>query len=192
MSTSLADAIALNRDSGISAPDIRLPLVPPIDELHCSAWERQLRKLATPWESRRATPDLWHQIPAAAGLYMFVWRIPVGFDMAGKEPHYFRYLLYCGQAGADPSRNTLRGRYKAEYSKYLKGDPAGLFEKTAPKGRTEWLSRWLLLHPLEYWWTEVNDQTKLNDLERELIRILAPPLNTQHNKLRAAIRRVAF
>ncbi len=192
MTTLLADAIALNRDSGISAPEFRLPLIPSVDEPHCSAWERQLKKLATPWEVRRATPELWNQIPAAAGLYMFVWRIPVSFAVTGKDPHFFRYLLYCGQAGAGASRNTLRDRYKTEYSKYLKGDPADLFETTAPTGRKEWLSRWLLLHPLEFWWSEVEDKTKVADLERELIRILAPPLNTQHKILRAATRRSAF
>lgn len=192
MTTSRADAIALNRDSDIHAPDFRLPLIPPIDEPHCSAWERQLKKLATEWEVRAATPELWNQIPAAAGIYMFVWKIPVGFAVSGKGVHYFRYLLYCGQAGAGDSRNTLRDRYKTEYSKYLQGDPADLFEKTAPTGRKEWLSRWLLLHPLEYWWAEVADKSKVGDLEKELIRILAPPLNTQHKILRAATRRSAF
>lgn len=192
MTTPLGDAIALNRDSGVSAPDFRLPLLPSIDEPHCSAWERQLKKLATPWEVRRATPELWNQIPAAPGLYMFVWRIPVEFAVSSKPSHYFRFLLYCGQAGAGTSRNTLRDRYKTEYSKYLRGDPAKLFETAAPAGRKEWISRWLLLHPLEYWWSEVQDKAKVAQLERELIRILAPPLNMQHKILRTATRRSAF
>jgi hypothetical protein len=123
---------------------------------------------------------------------MFVWRIPVGFDVDGKEEQFFRYLLYCGQAGAGGTRGTLRGRYKAEYSKHLTGDPSRLFEDGATRGRAELLGRWLLLHPLEYWWTEISDSTKVADLEKELIRILAPPLNSQHKLLRPAGRKPAF
>lgn len=192
MTTSLVDAIALNRDSKASAPEFRLPLVPSIDETHCTAWSRQLGKVAGSWEVRKATPDLWHQIPAAPGIYMFVWRIPVGFKVEGKGEQFFRHLLYCGQAGAKESKGTLRDRYKNEYSKHLKGDPATLFDEAPLRGRAQWLGRWLLLHPLEYWWTEVADASKVADLEKELIRILAPPLNTQHKILRAATRKPAF
>lgn len=193
MSTNLSDVIALHRGSSVCAPDIRLPLIPPIDESHCRAWGRHLGKEATPWEVRKATPDLWNQIPAAAGLYMFVWRIPVGFTVDGKEgEQFFRYLLYCGQAGAGGSRGTLRARYKTEYSKHLAGNPSRLFDEGRAPGRAELLGRWLLLHPLEYWWTEVSDSTKVAGLEKELIRILAPPLNSQHKLLRPGSRKPAF
>lgn len=192
MSTRLTDVIALHRDSNRHAPEFRLPLIPPIDQAHCSAWGRELTKFASDWERRKATPDLWNQIPAKAGLYMFVWRIPVEFSMDDHQPHHFRFLLYCGQAGAGDSRNTLRDRYKNEYSNYLKGDPEELFNASTPSGRKEWLSRWLLLHPLEYWWAVVEDKSKVAGLERELIRILAPPLNTQHKLLRAGARKSAF
>lgn len=192
MSTPLKDAIALHRDSRTHAPTFNLPLIPPIDEDHCSAWGRQLAKVASKWERRKATPDLWHQIPARPGLYFFVWRIPVEFSMDDHPNHCFRFLLYCGQAGAGDSKNTLRDRYKNEYSVYLKGDPENLFSASSPMRRKELLGRWLLLHPLEYWWAEVDDKSKLADLEKELIRILAPPLNTQHNQLTVAARRPAF
>lgn len=192
MTTSLADAIALNKDSGISAPEFRVPLIPAIDRPHCETWEGLLKKFATEWEIRLATPELWNQIPATSGLYMFAWRIPVGFGVSDKGKYHFRQLLYCGQAGAGSSRSTLRDRYKNEYSKYLKGDPATLFERNSPTGRKELLSRWLLLHPMEYWWAEVEDTDRLGVLEKELIRILAPPLNTQHKVLRPGSRRAAF
>lgn len=193
MTTPLTDAIALNRDSKVAVPDFRFPLLPSIDEAHCSAWGRQLTSLGTAWEVRKATPELWNQIPSSAGLYMFVWKIPVGFTVDSLDkPHYFRHLLYCGQAGGGTSRNTLKQRYKAEYAHYLKGDPSALFDADTPTDRKAWLGRWLLLQPLEYWWTEVEDKVHLSGMEKELIRILAPPLNTQHKILRVATRRPAF
>ena len=192
MTRQLSDVISLNRDSKLHVPEFRIPLVPSLDAAHCSVWERHLGEMATRWEQRIATPDLWNQIPDTSGLYMFVWKVPVGFAVEGQGMQYFRYLLYCGQAGAEESNGTLRKRYKSEYSKYLMGDPSQLFESSTPSGRKEELSRWLLLAPLEYWWAEVSDKSQVGPLEKELIRILAPPLNIQHKVLRPAARRPAF
>ena len=192
MTSLLSDVISLNRDSKKHVPEFRFPLVPTLDAAHCSVWERHLGEVASHWEQRKATPELWNQIPETSGLYMFVWKVPVGFDVEGKGMQYFRCLLYCGQAGANESSGTLRKRYKTEYSKYLKGDPSQLFATSTPSGRKEELSRWLLLEPLEYWWAEVSDKSQLAALEKELIRILAPPLNVQHKVLRPAVRRPAF
>lgn len=191
----MSAAVALNRESDITPISFQPPLIPLLDVAHCSAWEEELKKHATNWEVRKATPDLWHQIPAVAGLYMFVWRPPLHFQLEGQtKPHSFSWVLYLGLAGGNKSSNTLKARYKGEYAKYLKGDPAELFVKSTAAGRVELMKRWLLLQPLEYWWAEVPDTERLVDLEKQFIKLMAPPLNTQHRKLRPreGTRRAAF
>ena len=183
----LSAAVALNRETDFTPISFEPPLIPLLDLTHCSAWGEELKKHATKWEVRKATVDLWHQIPDASGLYMFVWRPPLHFQMEGHaKPHAFSWVLYLGLAGAGDSKNTLKVRYKNEYAKYLHGDPARLFAKSSSGGRSELFKRWLLLQPLEYWWAEVRDTDRLFDLEKHLIKLLAPPLNIHHNrKLRA-------
>lgn len=190
----MSAAVALNRDTDVTPLRFEPPLIPLLDQAHCVAWEAELNKHATAWEVRKATSDLWQQIPAVPGLYMFVWRPPLHFTMEGSQPHSFSWLIYCGLAGAKDSANTLKARYRGEYAKYLRGDPSAIFAKAPVAGRVGSLRRWLLLQPLEYWWAEVNDTDRLVELEKQIIRLLAPPLNTQHRKLRPkeGTRRPAF
>lgn len=184
-SDAFSTAVALHRDVDITPITFQPPLLPLLDPSHCTAWEQELKKHATKWEMRRATVDLWYQLPDKAGLYMFVWRPAFHFEMEGQAgPHAFSWVLYLGLAGAGTSKNTLRARYKGEYSKYVAGDPAKLFANLTGRGRKDLMERWLLLQPLEYWWAEVRDTTRLAELEKQLIKLLGPPLNTQHRKLR--------
>lgn len=192
----MSAAVALNRESDFTPITFQPPLIPLLDLARCRAWEEELKKRATKWEVRQATVDLWRQIPDVPGLYMFVWKPPLHFQMEGfAKPHAFSWVLYLGLAGAGSSKNTLKYRYKKEYSNYLNGNPTNIFAKATSGGRTELFKRWLLLRPLEYWWAEVSDTDQLIELEKQMIKLLAPPLNTQHNRklrTREDTRRAAF
>src|SRR5690242_9808179 len=106
--------------------------------MHCKMLGDMLRKMGSEWEIRIANPDLHHQLPMCPGLYMFVWN--PGFGLAAAvEPKVrsFPWILYIGQAGAGLSNNTLRDRYRNEYSKLINGDPKDLFRREAPANRNE-------------------------------------------------------
>jgi hypothetical protein len=148
-----------------------------------------LSDVGSEWEIRVAQPDLYNQLPMESGLYMFVWKPELKFTAAAKpKVRSFPWILYIGQAGADSSSNTLRSRYK-EYAKLMNGDPEDLFSRNAPANRDERMSRYLRLRPLEYWWKEISDQSKILKLERALVTLLHPPLNSQHNRGRIAVRK---
>lgn len=186
----LRQAITLNREDTAATLNFTPCLVKLLDDIHCQMLSKMLREVGSDWEIRIAQPDLYHQLPMRPGLYMFVWS-PVFKLAAAVEPKVrsFPWILYVGQAGAGSSKNTLRDRYKNEYAKLVNGDPTDLFLRRAPANRDERMSRYLRLRPLEYWWKEISDQGAISKLERALVSLLHPPLNSQHNRSRIPVRR---
>jgi hypothetical protein len=149
-----------------------------------------LQDVGSAWEIRTAQPDLYHHLPMGPGLYMFVWHPALRFAGAHTtNARSFPWVLYIGQAGGGSSNNTLRDRYKNEYSKLLNGDPGELFARDAPANRNERMQRYLRLRPLEYWWTEISKKSMIVPLEKKLVNLLQPPLNSQHNRGRLPVRK---
>lgn len=179
-------ALEMHCDDEWATIAFRPPLLRLLDVDHCDVVSKALMA-AGEWEIRTAVPDL--QLPTSPGLYVFVWH-PTMALMAAQAPRErtFPFILYLGRTGAGTSQNTLASRYKHVYSKYLSGDPAELFSREQPADRAARLSRYLRLRPLEFWYLEIADQNKIAQLEKRLIKILAPPLNSQHNPSRIAVR----
>jgi hypothetical protein len=182
----LRQCLELHRGS----PSPTLRFEPPFDRLMdsqlCAALVSALASYGTPWTQKLATPELWQQIPAAHGLYMFVWRPPLRVSTAEALPDThvtFPWVLYIGRAGNESGGGTLRDRYKREYMHYVAGDPEALWDAEMPQGREALLRRYLRLQPLEYWWSEVVERSRIVPLEKRLIELLNPPLNVQHRRL---------
>ena len=191
----LAKLLQLHRGDPSPTLEFRPPIARLIDADHCMMLTEELREHGTPWTIKKATPTLWQQLPEAPGLYMFVWRPTFKVDLAAPncdQGQTFAWVLYVGRTGADQSGNRLRSRYKGGYAKYLDGDPAGLWETDQPISREARLCRYLLLQPLEYWWTEIENAERIAILERRLVTMLSPPLNKQGAALRIAGRQNAF
>lgn len=186
----LRQAITLYRDDTSATLNFTPCLIKLLDGEHCRTLSEMLFKVGSDWEIRIAQPDLYHQLPTRPGLYMFVWN-PVFKLTAAIEPKIrsFPWILYIGQTGAGPSNNTLRKRYKNEYAKHINGNPGDLFAHDAPANRSERISRYLGLRPLEYWWKEMGDKDPISMLEKALVTLFQPPLNSQHNHGRIPVRR---
>jgi hypothetical protein len=100
-----------------------------------------------------------------------------------------RYVLYVGKAGSRPGlTSTLRSRYKTEYRYYVGQNPDLLWRRVAdPKRREDILRKYLNLHPLEFWYLEIAERETIDRMEKSLIKLLNPPLNSQgKTKLRPA------
>lgn len=160
---------------------------------HCRALENDLEAFLAPWEVLSATDALGEQLPSVAGLYMFVWRPSFTFRLANGEPTRQFQVLYVGKAGGAGSSGTIRTRY-AGYRKYISGDPEQIWaEGTIPTRREGLLARYLPLRPLEYWYCEAKEPSRLSMLEDRLIKLLNPPLNSRQGpSLRARRPQPAF
>lgn len=178
-------------------PSIGLPLTFPI------SWQidpdlgvmlgKDLKSTGSAWEIRRATPGLWHSIPAKCGLYMFVYRSHLKLQLDDDGQHQATWVLYVGRAGSPMSASTLKDRYRSEYCKYVGGDPEQLWGDEPAQGRAESLRRYLSLWPTEYWFLVVEDRDAIPDLENRLIKLFAPPLNRNgHLRLRKGPPQPAF
>ncbi len=167
-----------------------LPLSDLVDGTFCAAVSEELHKDGRRWEVRKATPELWEQLPLKGGLYMFVLVPALTLKRAHPErDEQLRYALYVGKAGSRPGlTSSLRSRYKEEYRYYLGQDPDLLWSRVAgPKRREDVLRKYLNLHPLEYWYLEIADREAIDRMEKSLIKLLNPPLNFQgKTKLRPA------
>ncbi len=163
------------------------------DDEYCRTLHEDLQRLGGHWERRKATTDLGEMLPASPGLYMFIWvRHRLLGNVSNNSDFFFNWCLYVGQAGAD-SNNTLRSRYKQEYRKYLEAkDPEIFWSTDKSTSRKNRLQKVLSLEPIEYWYVQIDDQTKINNLESRLIKLLNPPGNHQGLALRPQASRPAF
>lgn len=178
VASQLEKVMALNSGSPSPSVATQLPVDPLMNAAHCQAIAEKLAEVGGIWEKRKATQTLWREIPASKGLYMFVWRPDFAFQMAAPQGSSYSpaTVIYIGQAGFNSS-NTLRQRYKGEYSKYLSEDPAILWEEVDRETRADRLRRFLQLRPLEYWYTEIDDPASIKQLESALLRMFRPVVN---------------
>lgn len=174
------------RDQASPALTVDWGLLRMLDQPACAMLQEDLKLFAQPWEIRRATKTLSQTLPESAGLYMFVWRPVFSFDLADcDESGSLFQILYVGRAGGVRSNNgngdvkngTLRRRYQ-KYQRFIGENPSDIWEETPTSTRDERLMRYLALHPLEYWYTVVEEDREIPLLEDRLIKLLNPPLNS--------------
>lgn len=161
-----------------------------IDIVHCEAISKLLREGGARWERAMATPTLGDSLPAERGLYMFVWCPQLTLEIENPRSKFCpSWVLYVGKAGVEGgTHDTIQHRYVSEYSKYVGSDPSSLWDTPAADDRHARLGRYLSLRPLEHWFLPLKNPKDISHLERNLIRILNPPVNRQHGaKLRATI-----
>ena len=130
------------------------------------------------WEIREATDSLGDHLPEKAGLYMFVWRIPFRFPTKKLNDHFFRIIVYIGQAGSGDTGNSLQQRYKKEYAAIVCQDPQALW-KDDVSNRASRLKRYLNLRDLEFWYHEIGQTDLIGAFEESLIKLFNPPANSQ-------------
>jgi hypothetical protein len=131
----VATVLALHHTEPSPYMQLRLPVDPLINDDHCEQISAALQSVCSDWERRTATTTLWKQLPAAKGLYMFVWRPRLQLRFADDPGKAVSppYILYIGQAGGNPaSSNTIKSRYKGEYSKYVEKNPEILWDSSPP------------------------------------------------------------
>lgn len=182
MHSQLPHLIALYRSNPERAVlKVAFPVADLADEATCSSISQLLCGSggAAAWDRLCATKSAVSQIPESKGLYMFVWCPKIRFALSTPaNQHELRIVLYVGKANAKTS--TLRSRYAGEYAHFLEESPKVLWEVKEPRNRKETLAKWLCLHPLEYWYLELDNSDDIEQLERRLIETINPPLNIQH------------
>jgi hypothetical protein len=173
-----------------------VPIHHQMDQDFCGAISSDLKKYSTAWESRRATPDLWKQLPAETGIYMFVFVSPLSL-LTTAEHYSPSWVLYVGRAGSATSQRTIKDRYKGEYCKYVGADPEILWADKGSSSRDERLAKYLAIYPLSFWYTTIAEREKIPHIEDCLIKLLCPIINgRQLPRLRpqppqAAFRRIS-
>ncbi len=187
----LPELLAEQRDEASPTLDLQIPLLRLLDVPLCEALNKKLHEVAGEWEVMMATERAAESLPDEPGLYMFVWRPHLKFR-APQRPDTFATILYVGKAGADPSDSTIRDRYRT-YTRYLASEPDKLWEEPVVRTRHTLLTRYLKLEPLEFWYTVIPDRQEVTQLEKQLIKILNPPLNGQESpKVRLTTPQPAF
>jgi len=172
---------AVNRHGGNEA--LSIPFIPSIRYLQdlpfCKILGNDLRDMGSNWEIRTATQQLWKQLPEASGLYMFVWRSSnISFLLDQDKQHSFTWCLYIGQAGGGESRNSIKSRYRNEYANYVRSDPESCWAQRLSNDRKTRLKLLLSLTPIEFWYIQIDDRSKIENLESRLIRTFRPPGNS--------------
>jgi hypothetical protein len=166
-----------------------------IDSEHCRQIGALMHQNGAKWERRKATNSLHKSLPSIRGVYMFVWRpcLTLRFD-PHDEMQVVTFVLYVGKAGVEGGvSDTIQSRYQGEYSKYIARDASSLWEEKVPETREERLEKYLTLRPLEYWFLPVERVRDIVQMEKQLIKMLRPPLNTQHGvRLRPGKSEPAF
>ena len=176
-----------------------LPFTPCIEKLidaeHCKQIGSLLHQNGARWERHKATNSLYNTLPAVRGVYMFVWRpcLTLKLDPNG-EIQLVTFVLYVGKAGVDGGvSDTIKSRYQSEYSKYIAKDASALWDQSIAETREDRLEKYLTLRPLEYWFLPVERVKDIPQMEKQLIKMLRPPLNTQHGiRLRPGKSEPAF
>lgn len=153
-----------------------------IDSEHCNQIGSLMHRNGARWEHRKATNTLHESLPKVKGIYMFVWMpcLTLKFD-PNEEIRPMTFVLYVGKAGiADGTQDTIKSRYQSEYSKYVARDASSLWDEQVADTREERLARYLTLRPLEYWFLQIEHVRDIVLIEKQLIKLLRPPLNSQH------------
>lgn len=192
MDSVVRQTLARHREDPPQGMGLTLPIHHQMDQDFCGAVSADLSKHCGAWEKRLATPDLWKQLPAESGVYMFVFASKLVFQTATAS-FSPTWVLYVGRAGNATSNRTIRDRYQGEYCKYIGKDPEILWSTNAPTCREERMARFLTIYPLQYWFTTIADRSQIPNIEDRLIKLLAPTLNErQQPRLRPQAPQTAF
>ena len=149
----------------------------------CKDLSSDLQSGGHTWERHKAVENLANRLPSERGLYMFVWTPPLEFLFANESPSpKLTWVLYVGKAGVENgTRDTFKDRYQSDYKGKVGTDPKKLWDKIDEcRLRDQRLAKYLTLRPLEYWYLPIRDLGYLTKLETRLLKLLNPPLNTQH------------
>lgn len=170
--------VAEHRDRESPVLELQVPLLRLLDSHGLKHLMEKVERVANGgWEVALATDTLWHSLPKEPGLYMFVWRPEFRFQMGQHDrPDSLSFVLYVGQTGSEKSSRTLAERYR-DYRRFISGNAEKLWEEVPVETRATKLGRFLTLRPLEYWYCVVPDQSEVDLLEDQLIKLLNPPLN---------------
>jgi hypothetical protein len=161
-----------------------------LDKSLVDAIQDEFRGNGLKWERRNATPSLATQLPRDRGIYMFVWTPGPVFEFdSGSHHHHTAWILYIGKAGVEGgASDTFQDRYRQAYQRYVGGDPSVVWADDPPRsGREDQLRRYLTLRPLQYWYLPLSDVRYIPILEKRLVQLFRPPLNTQHGGIRARL-----
>jgi len=169
--------LAKYRENPAVGLNFTFPISWQMDEDACRAITDELKSHGTKWECRKAVPSLHNSIPAKTGIYMFSFHSKLSLDLASEDQFIPSWVLYIGRAGSKSSERTLKERYRSEYAKYVGGDLEELWSDAHPSCRADLMKRYLCIYPLQYWYSVVEDRTKIEYLEERMIRYLSPPLN---------------
>lgn len=153
-----------------------------IDSSYCKALEKIIHGADVKWERKKAVAALADSLPNVKGVYMFVWTPDFCFRFESLPAvERVNWVLYVGKAGTEQgTHDTIKHRYRTEYSKYVGKDPSRLWDREPATSREQRLSRYLTLRPLEYWFLALTKESDIELFERKLIRLLQPPLNQQY------------
>lgn len=177
--------VTVNRLNPPDPIEFCIPLDLAIDKSWCEQASRSITGSGK-WTVFAATANLTDHLPEKSGLYMFVWKIPFAFPNDKLVDHFFRMVVYVGQAGAEATGNTLQRRYKQEYASIVAQDPQSLWNADS-SNRESRLKRHLNLRDLEFWFHEVGRTDLLLAFETSLIQLFNPPANVQFAKRRATV-----
>jgi len=169
--------LALHRNDPSVSLDCCLPLYYQMDTDFCEATSAELSTYGTAWEVHRATKDLWRQLPKESGVYLFVLEPSLNLRLTNGMARPATTVIYVGRAGAADAPATLKDRYRGEYSRLVGGDPNVLWEEGFARTRVERLKKYLTVKPLNYWYSIIEDLSKIRQVEANLIKIFNPPLN---------------
>ena len=176
MESIVRQTLARHREDPPLGIELMLPVHHHMDQDFCAAVSKDLREYCAAWEKRLAIPDLWKQLPAESGVYVFVFASPL-YLQTTSEMFSPAWVLYVGRAGDANSRRTIRDRYKGEYGKYIGKDPDILWTSVPCSSREDRLSLYLTIYPLFYWYATVEDRERIPFIEDRLIKLLAPMIN---------------
>ena len=176
----IQDALLRNRLKTAQLIRGDIPAHVVIDQRESKFLTAELGPPSVIWHALRVVDDgssLSTLLPDVSGLYMFVLSPQLLFQVghANWSPNW---VLYVGRAGRIDGAGTIRKRFKTEYRKYFEGNLDGLWGPF-PTSRQEKMSIALSLRPLEVWYAEILDLSKIEDLETRLIQFFNPPLNKQ-------------
>ncbi len=194
MDAALKSALTSHLSDDIIPLKITIPLTRQINKEFCKQITKELSDALGKWEFKRATKTLGNHLPDLPGIYMFCFSSSFKLEFDSRECFNPISVLYVGKAGGNSNNGTLKSRYNSEYKNYVGESPNNLWRKGADKtNRKDLLERALCIHPLELWFATASRVSALDKLEKDLIHLLNPPLNTQlQPKLRMLAPEKAF
>jgi hypothetical protein len=181
LADSLRAAINRHRDDPAPRLNFSVALDRLMDNEYCGSLIADLAQAGIDgWEVVKATREAWRTIPARPGLYMFVWEPKFQLPLAREGLAFAKFpiVLYIGRAGDGKSTNTLKKRYRDEYSRFVETDPEILWSPGGATTREARLAKYLSIVPMQFWYSVIDDRQTIASLEQRLFNLFTPPLNS--------------